>query len=230
MHMHACITGHMLSYGVCGVQIKSNVDLGKICVCDVFDWCCWFLWYWNIKAKMAQGFFKKINTNIWTVLYIQLLNREQLKLWSVHSPKDSEVRIWDLCHAPLPAFPKSRHGSTGSGVGKSLEPSAHDVWKLFLPSLPIVCFLFFWVWWQILLLSHVYLVSFFVEGGDSSCVGVSNPHPRISRLQNNFAHSHTLVLISIIGFQKTGNVFFCIETSELSNGECIIQIYYFNRV
>lgn len=33
MHMHACIIGHILRYGMCVTQIKSNVDLGKyVCV------------------------------------------------------------------------------------------------------------------------------------------------------------------------------------------------------
>lgn len=37
MHMNACIIGHMLRYGMCVTQNKSNVDLGKyMCVCDVF--------------------------------------------------------------------------------------------------------------------------------------------------------------------------------------------------
>lgn len=37
--MRVCIIEHMLRYGVCGVQIKSNVDLGKyiyICVCVMY--------------------------------------------------------------------------------------------------------------------------------------------------------------------------------------------------
>lgn len=37
VHMRACIIEHMLRYGMCVTQNKSNVDLGKyMCVCDVF--------------------------------------------------------------------------------------------------------------------------------------------------------------------------------------------------